>query len=139
MDEGAVCCVLPVLRGPVVILGKRSVDPEEAKKRGAKVAGDWEAEIGDEQSLVVRCGPGCVFGVELDGDAVPVADVFRRAFSSATRTPEVVAMAESIPRDQRAAVRAGYVMGLARAIQGVTRRESPLWSLSDEVEMELGE
>jgi len=138
VDEDVVCAILPTLRGTLVVCGSRPVSLEQAHRRGVKVAGEWAAEFGHDGLTIVR-GDGAPLAVDAGSEIVPSDELFVRAFEEAGDTDRVIQMASSVDPNARQPVRVGYVMGLARRIQGVTRRGEPIGTLSIAAAEELGE
>lgn len=137
VDEEVVCAVLPLLRGSVVLHKRRPVSLQRARRANVSIAGDWAAEFGDDGLTIVR-GDGSPLAVDVGSEVVPADELFCRAFGEVSRPDRVVEMAAPIERNARQPIRVGYVLGLARAIQGVARHGRPISSLSETIAEELG-
>jgi hypothetical protein len=138
VDERVICCILPQLRGQLVLKGTEPISIQRAQKAGHQICGEWDAEFAGEELSLARDN-GYPLAVDAGSEVVPVDELFCRAFGDATDVDRVVEHASAIEAPARQPLRVGYVFGLARAIQGVTRRKRPISSYSKIVADELGD
>lgn len=116
VDQSAVRAVLPALRGNVGIVGGEAVSL-------SKISGEDHAEL----------------GFQVGGKLIPSSRMFEAAFVRAVRADLVQQLAGPLPGFARQPIRVGYVLGLAKVIQDVTRRGRPIGQLSELAGWELGE
>lgn len=130
--------VLPHLRGDAVLLDGKPATIDEAKRAGKRTASRWVAEYGRGGDLRVASN-GMDVGFRRGSEVLSSLEMFCVAFNRATDCAGVQEYAAPFARSQRQPIRVGYVLGLARAIQGVARKEGPIADLSDLAAWELGE
>ena len=130
--------ILPHLRGDAVAIDGVPFTLGAAHRAGKRIASEWIAEWGKEGDLRATSN-GMDVGFRHEGVVLPSLSQFVRAFNAATYADDVREMATPLPSAARQPIRVGYVFGLARAIQRVTRNEEPISQLSDLVSWELGE
>ncbi len=138
VDEKSVHAVLPFLRGDVAISDGKAATLGGLHRAGEKIAESWEVSL-EDGNLRIKPTDGFELAFEVAGKPVSSIWLFRTAFNRALWTEEVLRFAEPLTNAARQPVRIGYVLGLARSIQGVTRRGEKIGSLSEIAGWELGE
>lgn len=71
--------------------------------------------------------------------AVPCHDILAAGYNAALYTDKVIDWANGMPGNAKRILQLGYTLGLANKIQGITRRNAKIGSLSSMVAWELGE
>lgn len=137
VDELTIRAVLPNLRGEVMVVDGKPMTFDQLRASGKKFATDWTVRV--DRKLTIATRDGCGVGFSRGGRAVLSTELFRWAFDNAGYTDRVLEFAEPWPKVARQPIRVGYVMGLARNIQMVTRRRGPIAELSETAGWELGE
>lgn len=138
VDEDSVRAVLPFLRGDVAISDGKGATLGGLHRAGKKIAESWDVSL-EGGDLKIRPSDGFELAFEVAGKPVSSIWLFRTAFNRALWTDAVLEFAAPLSNAARQPVRIGYVLGLARSIQGVTRRGEKIGSLSDVAGWELGE
>lgn len=138
VDENAIRAVLPTLRGDVAILDGKGASLGSMHRAGKRIVEDWKVQL-DGGVLRIRPADGFELAFEVKGKPVSSAWLFKTAFNRALWTDDVLSFAEPLSNAARQPVRVGYVLGLARSIQGVTRKGGRICDLSDMAGWELGE
>lgn len=138
VDEEAVKAVLPFLRGDIAISDGKGASLGGLHRAGKKIAESWDVAL-ENGNLRIRPTDGFELAFEVAGKPVSSIWLFRTAFNRALWTEDVLRIAEPLTNAARQPVRIGYVLGLARSIQGVTRRGEKIGSLSEVAGWELGE
>lgn len=138
VDEDAVRAVLPFLRGELAISDGSGATIGAVHRDGKKIAESWDVSL-EGGNLRIRPTDGFELAFEVRGKPVSSIWLLRTAFDRATSTEDVLKFAEPLSVAARQPVRVGYVLGLARAIQGVTRRGGKIGDLSEVAGWELGE